>query len=113
MNIYSKRFLKFWLVFLLPISIYCSYKAFENHKNIDVWQDLVTSWNERIQNYSEWKIALNMTLDEALEHFDSAVLNRDASTAGRLHYALVSIILLFLPIILLVLVSVFKWIWKP
>ena len=105
------RFVKLWLVLLLPVSIYLCYEAYERHNNIPHYQDRVDHYLDLMERQGRGEIIY--TIRTPKESFDSWIILRDESIHKRKLYLLSGIVLVTSPLSVYMLIILARWIWDP
>jgi len=106
-----KRAFRLWLVLALPLGIYCAYQAFSYSRTAAESEDLANRW---------WETELKHEREGTKGTFDSREARREmlenkySSIEKRNNYALVSALLLTLPLSSTIVFLFAQWVWgKP
>lgn len=123
-NIWVSRGFRFWVLILLPISIYFGFLAYKSHVNVINWQALTRITNERLDTSSTEndKQEIPMTDEEhnALiksiindgELLNKASLQIDLHNKSRDYFLKISVLIILLPLFISIIFIGFVWIWS-
>ena len=108
-RVWYQRVIRFWLLVLLPIAIYCAYEAYKSHTLIGAFQSLADDWLETAQRHE--REGTRGTFDARAE-WRSASEGRNRNIDNRKFYIVSSALLLPLPLFVWVSAIALKWIWR-
>ena len=123
-NVWVSRGFRFWLLILLPISIYFVFLAYKSHVNVINWQELTRITNERLDTSStesgkqeipltnDKYNALIKSINNDVELLNKASLQIDLHTKSRGYFLKISLLIFLLPLFISIIFIGFVWIWS-
>jgi hypothetical protein len=110
--VWFKRLLRLWLVVLLPLGAYSTYRTYESHQGIAFWQDNAAYWSSALQKINAAGGALSPEATDARRLIGEAWKARDQLRERRDLLMGISSVLILAPAIVWLTGRVWVWIWR-
>ena len=123
-NVWVSRGFRFWLLILLPISIYFGFLAYKSHVNVINWQELTRITNERLDTSStesgkqeipltnDKYNALIKSINNDVELLNKALIQIDHNNKAKNNFLEISLLIILLPLFISIIFIGFVWIWS-